>query len=134
VKSGPGERGFPLTGDRLCWVVGAWSLHLKLNTCWVIAQLCPIVSAEFLHDPRSPRLGRPLDAAPGTQTMVQAVISRPDASDCSKKSAGMMWPSSRMVLMPHVLPPARTAGQCRRTSVQEDMGRDPRRDITIGTR
>ena len=37
---------------------------------------------------------------PGVAALVPGVDRRPAASVCSKKSAGMMWPSSRIVSTP----------------------------------
>jgi len=84
-----------------CWAVGGRSLHWKLNTLGWLRRFCPMVSAEFCMIWKSALVVSPLlCSSQESQHWYPALTSMPAWSICSKKSGGMMWPSSRTVLTP----------------------------------
>ncbi len=84
-----------------CWAVGLRSLHWKLNTLGWLRRFCPMVSAEFCMIWKSAVVVSPLlCSSQASQHWNPALTRIPAWSICWKKPAGMMWPSSRIVLTP----------------------------------
>jgi len=79
--------------------VGALSLHWKLNTLGWLRRFSPMVWAEFRRIVRRAALSL-LPTAQASQHWKPPLTRMPASSICSKKSFGMMWPSSLIALMP----------------------------------
>jgi hypothetical protein len=84
-----------------CWLLGWLSDHWKLNTLGWLRRFVPIVCAEFCSTFSCAWFSVP-PTSQASQHWNPPLIRIPAASICSKKSAGMMWPSGLIAFTPMV--------------------------------